>query len=57
MVGTHMDVAGWTHNHESTVEDVLRELVGKAQALSCVDAEDELVTEYAKRLTLVGDAE
>ena len=38
--------------HEPTIEDVLRELVGKAQVLSCVDDEDELVTEYAKRLTL-----
>lgn len=40
------------HYHAPTVEDVLRELVGKAQVLSCVDDEDELVTEYAKRLTL-----
>lgn len=45
------------HYHELTIEDVLRELVGKAQALSNVDDEDELVTEFAKRLTLAGDAE
>ena len=45
------------HYHAPTVDDVLRELVGKAQTLSCIDDEDKLVTEYAKRLTLAGDAE
>lgn len=45
------------HYHAPTIEDVLRELVGKAQALSNVDAEDELVTEYSKLLTLACDDE
>lgn len=45
------------HYHEPTIEDVLRELVDKAQALSNVDDEDELVADFAKRLRLAGEDE
>ena len=45
------------HYHAPTVEDVLHELVGKAQVLSCIDAEDELVADFAKRLRLAGEDE
>lgn len=45
------------HYHAPTVEDTLHELIGKALMLSEVDGENELVAEYAKRLTLRGDGE
>ena len=45
------------HYHAPTVEDVLHELIGKAQVLSCIDAEDKLVADFAKRLTLAGEDE
>jgi len=50
MVGEHMDVAGWTHHHAPTVEDVLHEFVGKALCVSDLVGEDELVTEYAAKV-------
>lgn len=40
------------HYHAPTIEDVLHELIDKAQALSCIDDEDELVADFAKRLRL-----
>lgn len=46
-----------SHYHAPTVEDTLHELIGKALMLSEIDGENELVAEYAKRLTLRGDGE
>ena len=45
------------HHKQPTVEDTLHELIGKALMLSEIDGENELVAEYAKRLTLRGDDE
>ena len=45
------------HVKQPTVEDTLHELIGKALMLSEIDGENELVAEYAKRLTLRGDGE
>ena len=45
------------HVKQLTVEDTLHELIGKALMLSEIDGENELVAEYAKRLTLRGDGE
>lgn len=53
----YADTFAFSHHHAPTVEDVLYEFVDRAQALRCVEDEDMLVAEYAKRLTLVGDAE
>lgn len=47
----------WHHRHhkQPTVEDVLRKLVGRAHTLGCIEEEDALVAEYAKKLQLRGD--
>lgn len=47
----------WRHRHALTVEETLRKLVGRAQALGYIEDEDALVAEYAKLLQLRGDAE
>lgn len=47
----------WHHHHAPTVEDTLHELIGKALTVMEINGENELVAEYAKRLTLRGDGE
>lgn len=55
MVGEHMDVAGWTHHHAPTVEDVLREFAEKitdSQIPSVHPTYEEAIVEYAAKLRL-----
>lgn len=47
MVGTHMDVAGWTHHHEPTVDDLLF-----SYGQACIRASNEAKTEAAKQTML-----
>lgn len=55
--------ADWTgattkrHHHAPTVEDVLRDYASRILIAGCIDEEDELVAEFAKRLKLAGDEE
>lgn len=51
MAPENMDVAGWTHHHEPTVEDVLREF---AYGLG-VPVADSYVAATAAKLRLAGD--
>lgn len=69
MVGEHMDVAGWTHYHAPTVEDVLREFAQKmnenlgmytGEAIDADewrDADAKTVAEYAAKLRLAEDVD
>lgn len=60
MAGQHMDVAGWTHHHAPTTEDVLREFAEKitdSQIPGVHPTYAEAIAEYAKRLTLAGCAD
>ena len=55
MIGENMDVAGWTHHHEPTVEDVLREFAEKvtdSQIPGVHPTYEEAIAEYAKRLRI-----
>lgn len=45
LVGEHMDVAGWTHHHAPTVEDVLREF---AEGLGVPVADSYIAASAAK---------
>ena len=47
----------YRHHHEPTVEDVLRELLDEAEHFHSLEEERDAISEYAKRLTLAGDAE
>lgn len=56
MVGERMDVAGWTHHHAPTVEDVLREFADKwLDTDRETNRERAVIAEYAARLRLAGD--
>lgn len=60
LLGEHMDVAGWTHHHEPTVEDVLREMLQRSEDMRHgPKAFDpfELIDEYAAKLRLAGEDE
>ena len=59
MVGKHMDVAGWTHHHAPTVEDVLLEFAdrvcnsGHQWGLDAADT----IAEYAAKLRLAEEVD
>lgn len=57
MVGKHMDVAGWTHHHAPTVEDVLREFYSRYCITKPKKEDDAIIAEYAAKLRLAGDDE
>lgn len=54
MVGEHMDVAGWTHYHAPTVEDVLREFADEVKR--CCDTQDT-IAEFAAKLRLAEEVD
>ena len=43
------------HHHAPTVEDVLREFLDNFHDASCIEAEADVVAEYAAKLRLVGE--
>ncbi|MBR3313872.1 MAG: hypothetical protein IKG18_07010 [Atopobiaceae bacterium] len=55
------DAAEWSsasdkiHHHAPTVEDVLREFLDNFHDASCIEAEADVVAEYAAKLRLVGE--
>lgn len=57
MVGEHMDVAGWTHYHAPTVEDVLTKFGIDWEYESNCEDRAALLKEYAAKLRLAGDTE
>ena len=53
----HVHKSNIRHHHAPTVEDLLRELLNEAEHFHSLEEEQEAIAEYAKRLTLAGDAE
>jgi hypothetical protein len=57
-VGTvnEIDPSIHRHHHAPTVEDVLREFLDEAEHFHSLEEERDAISEYARRLTLAGDA-
>lgn len=55
--GGYADTFAFSHHHAPTVEDVLREMLDAWGELPSNATNEAIVAEYAKRLTLAGDAE
>ena len=64
LVGEHMDVAGWTHHHAPTVEDVLLDACKAYHGLMTESMSDvahdlpapsEVIAEYAAKLRMAED--
>ena len=55
MVGKCMDVAGWTHHHAPTVEDVLDEMLQRFAEDSYEGGLIDFIAKYAAKLQLKED--